>query len=353
MYTRYLRTTGDSFSRGLEIGKNLKLQIETNYVNLKRHYQVNFSDDFDLWCEECVGYLPMIEKYAPDTLEEIKGMAEGSGFALEKILAITTAYEKSLGSKLVSDKCTSFSATGKATVDGYTICGQTNDERMDEFPPYLDLVIHHKDADGHEMMIYTHPGIPAYMGCNNQGIAILWTYIDNGSRGFGVPTNIIIREALSKKSYEEAVKYIEELPHAVPNYFKVCHKEHGATGLECFPNKVYKQIYGDISVHSNHNIICGDNEREMSVSWSTKHRYANMEKQLMNNFGKIDASVAENFFRDHTEFPYSICVHPCPQKPTGKTLAAMVFELNNGTMHIAFGNPCEVPYFNYRFDQYK
>merc|ERR1712202_83593 len=49
-------------------------------------------------------------------------------------------------------------------------------------------------------LIYTHPGIPAYMGINGAGISILWQYIDNGERAdplsSGVPTCVVLREIL-------------------------------------------------------------------------------------------------------------------------------------------------------------
>ena len=41
-------------------------------------------------------YVPMIEKWAPEVLEEMHGLAEGAEMEFEQILALTTAYEKSL-----------------------------------------------------------------------------------------------------------------------------------------------------------------------------------------------------------------------------------------------------------------
>ena len=49
----------------------------------------------------------------------------------------------------------------------------------------LDGVIHHRDESGLETLIYTHPGIPAYMGMNSAGLCLLWMAIDNGERAAG------------------------------------------------------------------------------------------------------------------------------------------------------------------------
>ena len=70
-------------------------------------------------------------------------------------------------------------------------------------------------------LIYTHPGYPAYMGMNSHGLAVLWQYIDNGERNLenGVPTVVLIREMLTKSTLTQAVTYLREVPHMIPNHF--------------------------------------------------------------------------------------------------------------------------------------
>ena len=40
------------------------------------------------------------------------------------------------------------------------------------------------------------------MGINNDGLCVMWTYIDNGVTGNGVPTNVIIRHLLELRAVE-------------------------------------------------------------------------------------------------------------------------------------------------------
>lgn len=61
------------------------------------------------------------------------GLAEGAEMEFEQILALTTAYEKSFARDQVSDKCTAFMASSRATKDGKVIVGQTNDECFTEW----------------------------------------------------------------------------------------------------------------------------------------------------------------------------------------------------------------------------
>lgn len=348
MTRRYIEVSGSSKDRGIEIGRKLKDSILTNYYNQKEFYKNRENFDYEEWGKLSEKYIPFMEKYTPEVLEELYGMAEGSAIEFNKILALTTAYEKSFGR---NDKCTSFFLTGEASSKGETIIGQTNDENLLEWRHELDLVIHHKPENENEILIYTHPGVPAYMGMNNHGLGVLWTYIDNGVRKDGLPTNAIIRHLLNYTSIEEAIDFLKEIPHDIPNHFGLADKKGNLVCLECFPNKVYVRREENYFVHTNHNIYAVD-EPEWTESKTTFDRYATIKKLVENNYGKINIEMAKDFLRNHEKEPNSICVHPSYKIPWSKTMAAMVFDLDRGIMNIALGNPCEVEYREYKFDKY-
>ena len=46
---------------------------------------------------------------------------------------------------------------------------------------------------GCKTLLYTHAGVPAYMGMNSAGLCVTWIYIDNGERANGPPTCVLIR----------------------------------------------------------------------------------------------------------------------------------------------------------------
>ena len=150
-------------------------------------------------------YIPAMEKWTPEVMEEIKGMAEGAQMELEQILALTTAYEKSFSRDMISENVRHFTGS-KSNLCPEGDCGQTNEECILEWMNELDTVIHHVD-NGKESLIYTHPGVPAYTGINNQGLAVLWEYIDNGRTGDGVPTNAIIRHLLECANVEKPLNF--------------------------------------------------------------------------------------------------------------------------------------------------
>ena len=350
MYQRYVKVKGTARERGYQFGVQMKEQIITNYINQTEYYKNKEQFDYKKWEKMAERYVPMIEKWAPEVLEEMRGLAEGAEMEFDQILALTTAYEKSFARDQVSDKCTAFLAAPCATKDGKVIVGQTNDECFREWLYQLDVVVHHQEGKK-EVLTYTHPGIPAYMGINNDGLCIMWTYIDNGVTGNGVPTNVIIRHLLELKTVDEAIKYLQEVPHDIPNQFSVADSSGKIACVECFPNRVYVKSDDVYLVHTNHNLFAED-EEEYTCSLTTVDRYEVMNKQVKENIGNIDVELAKEFFRSHERFPNSICSHPYPEKPWNKTVATMVFDLTEGEMHIAFGNACETPFNSYKFEHY-
>ena len=77
MYKKYIVVEGDAFSRGRQIGKELKMQIETNYQNQKRYYMDREGFDYGKWEVMAARYVRHMEKWTPEVLEELKGTAEG------------------------------------------------------------------------------------------------------------------------------------------------------------------------------------------------------------------------------------------------------------------------------------
>ena len=203
-----------------------------------------------------------------------------------------------------------------------------------------------------ETLIYTHPGIPAYMGMNSAGLCLLWMAIDNGERCAGLPTNVLIREALRCTTLEAAVEYIKKVPKALPNNFLLAHPNQGICNIECSPSLFYPQYSQNTIYHANHILnekMAVNDKKKDDPACSTISRYAAMGSLIRKYHGEIDILLAKQILSDHTRYPESICAHPRPDAIYSKTLASMVFHPDSGSMEIAFGNGCEVPYKTYSF----
>ncbi len=176
--------------------------------------------------------------------------------------------------------------------------------------------------------------------------------IENGERAAGLPTNILIREALQHTTLESVVEYIKKVPKTIPNSFLLAHPEDGICSIECSPS-FFCPVYSDDSLyHANHILdekMAANDKKKNDPTSSTISRHAAMGSLVEKYHGEIDFSVARKMLSDHTRYPESICAHPRPNAIYSKTLASMIFHPNSGSMEIAFGNGCEIPYKSYTF----
>jgi len=352
MHCRYIEVIGSAYQRGFAIGRECRegifTMLESNEHAAREQDGLTLHD----WLPNARTLLPYVQEHAPRTLEEMKGMAAGSGVQFEDILLLSCAYEKWFNYH-APDHCTGFAAMAGSTKDGRLLCGQNNDERFDHWAAgQKDLVVHHKNESGLETLIYTHPGIPAYMGMNSSGLCLLWMGIDNGERAPGLPTNILIREILRKETLESAVTYLKEVPRAVPNNFLLAHSTEGICNVEC-SSSYFRETYSDSHlIHANHILdkaMAKSDIKLKNPDNSTFTRHRAMDHLIKDYAGRINIQTAQKMLSDHTYYPLSICAHPHRKAPFSKTLASMVFNPAENCMHIAFGNGCEMSYITYSF----
>jgi len=352
MNPRYIKANGSAYQCGQIIGKAWHHHIAT-ILEASENAATN-KDNMTLhdWLPQAQNLLPYIKEHAPTTLEEMRGIADGSGLPFDDILLLTCAYEKYFNYHM-PEHCTGFAAMGDASLSGELVAGQNNDECFHHWASGdLDGVIHIREETGMETFIYTHPGVPAYMGMNSAGLCILWMAIDNDERSPGVPTNVLIREMLRFESLKNAVAFLEKTPRTLPNNYLLSHTNEGICNIECSPASFYPKYDKSILYHANHIMeenMTGEDMVLKNSKSSTLSRYKAMGGLLVEHKNKIDAEVSKKILSDHTYFPESICAHPRPKSIYSKTMASMVFLPNSGTMQIAFGNGCEISYQTFSF----
>lgn len=361
--TRLVRAAGTARERGESIGAATGERVRALLAAQDREHRDRDGLTLHGWLPAARRFDPFIREHAPVTAAEMDGMAAGAGLPPDDLLLLACAYEKYMGIAAAPEpapvagtdgRCTALGAACDATVAGDVICGQNNDELIAGWlGGAADVIVHHTADDGLQTLAYTHAGVPAYMGMNAAGLCVTWMYIDDGERGAGVPTCVLIRELLTMRSIADAVGYLERTPHAVPNAFLLGHPE-GLCTVEVFPRSRMRVREGSTLLwHANHILdaeLAAADRQACNPEATTFGRCERMGELLREHHGRIDVGAAQRFLSDHGG-RNAICQHPAPDaEAPGKTLASMVFEPAAGTMHLAFGNGCEEPYAAYRFD---
>ena len=152
-------------------------------------------------------YLPYLENYAPEIVEELKGMAEGAGVSFSDIMLLNITYKISVQS--VMEGCTSFAAMGKATAGGKLISGQN----INHIEPWLKhmIMLKMRSNEGPDIMAVTVPACLTLTGINSAGIAINMNLMRNQSSlkvTGGVPTHVMLRKLFMSERLGDAIATI-------------------------------------------------------------------------------------------------------------------------------------------------
>ncbi len=345
MNDRAIVAEGGAFARGKVVGEQCAAGIRKllecqDFMNI-----LDRSGSLRGWLPKAQATVPLIEKHAPTALAEMQGTAAGADLPFDDILLLVCAYDKSFlywtelakAKKAEADAaeqqggCTSFAAF---TPDGL-ICAENNDERPWEWDEGTrDVVLHLIDEDGLETLTFTHPGIPAYMGMNSAGLVLMWMYIDNGDRAYALPSCVMTREVLTKRTLAEAVDYLRSILHTMPNSFLLAHESDGICSVEAAPS-AFGASYSD-TYFTHANVIY---EPELFVPDENGQpkrpplgqRDCRMAELVRARYPDITIDDAKAFITDSEDIDHEKGIN------NEWTLASMVFHPSAGQMHIAIG----------------
>jgi len=299
-------------------------------------------------------YLPDAEKYAPEIVDEMRGMAAGAKLDFQDIFFLNITYEISVPSVM---GCTSFAAGGKATGNGEIITGQNFDylSMWEEIIVLLKM----KPTHGPKILAVASPGGLGLFGLNSAGISLNLNLLrnkDSLTPNGGVPSHIILRKVLTSENISEAVGVIASAGRRSAKNYLLASYQGDIVNLEV--------TLDDLDVHyPERGIIthanCFKTDRFKSadlapVYWPDSYIRGQRLFQLMDNhYGHLSVDVMKQLLQDHNNHPNSICRHrdpkaPLPMSRMMKTLLSLISCPKERKAYIALGNPCENEYIEYQ-----
>lgn len=300
-------------------------------------------------------YLSYMEKYAPEIVEEMRGMAEGANVNFQDIIFLNITYEISVPS--VMGGCTAFAASGEATANGELITGQ-NLDHIEHWTDYM-VLLKMKPADGPGIMAVTAAGCLSLIGINSAGISVNINLLRNNESlepAGGVPTHIILRKVFMSENLGEAIYTIASAEGRSPKNYLIASKQEGIFDLETTTNDVDVQFpERGILTHTNH--FKADRFKSTDLA-PLLVPDAYIRSQKLSNLmegqrGNISVDVMKQFLQDHSNYPNAVCRHQNPKAllPIEKIMKTLISIINcpeKQKVYIAAGNPCESEYFEYR-----
>lgn len=316
-------------------------------------------------------WLPVCETHAPHLVEEMRGIAEGSGRSFAEILTLNVRGEfvyNHQASQVApaaatptddderdpADGCTSFFLTGAASGTGHTLVGQNWDWRT--LTADTTLIVRVVQDPLPTVILQVEAGQVGRHGANSAGIALNANGL-GGSFGndIGLPQTLIRRLVLDHSDLNLALKTLVKLrPHIASNAL-LAHRSGFGIDLETTPEGV-DWLYPEngLLAHTNH--------FQASVPPQLAGRYRPVSADSLLRLPRVTqglervaaAQTAQHSYdlvrdamSDHLGYPEGVCTHPSDDAPPLKrwsTLLSSCVDLTTGDYLVAPGFPCETEY---------
>ncbi|MBI1917281.1 MAG: hypothetical protein HYS12_21485 [Planctomycetes bacterium] len=263
-------------------------------------------------------FLPLFERYCPQLVEEVRGLAEGADVSFSDALAVQIRGE--LG-QVNGEGCTTFVVSARGTAGGQVLIGQNSDVK----PELEDLAY---------VLRLEPEGKPALLTCP------------------------IKRLMLEQRTVTAILDLLRRVPVCSSGNYVLCDGEGRIADVELTPEgPVLMEADGEgFLAHTNH-FLCGPHACPASDAASVADsfpRLSRMRQLLAGRFGRLTVDDLKRFLADHDGRPTSICRHPhdgpdhASVSARGRTVASLIAEPAEGRLHVTRGNPCEAPYTTYR-----
>lgn len=353
-----IRIEGNSFERGFQYGKQTKDLIQISISNYSEMFEVFSGLSWSAARAMSEKYIYPVEKYSPELLEEMKGIAEGSGLLFEDIFTLNCRSEIVLDNTV--DGCTAFGISKNIASDGKTHICQNWDWIRRQKDALIVIEIVKSDSFPSILMI-AEAGIISGKGMNSAGLGTCFNALSTGKGQPGVPIHILLRKILDSSTLGDAVEAIATADRASSGNFLIGTAEGEIINIESAPED-FGVLYAERGylAHTNHflcqNLICKLFDHGKVILPDTFHRLGRINSLLGVNNNSLNFDKCTDFLSDHINHPDSICRHEDSKDPEGKQLASVysvIMDLCEHALWITDTNPCESSFSKYSFAQDK
>jgi isopenicillin-N N-acyltransferase like protein len=346
---------GLPFARGFHLGRTQATRVRQTVSAYLELFQVRARLDRAGVLTTAERFIPPIEAYAPHVLEEMRGIAEGSGHDLRDIVAINSRTELMYG--VPFGECTAIGVTPEASADGHLRLAQNWDWKT-SLAGALVLWVIRRD-DGPDVLTLTEAGMVGKIGVNASGFAmcvnLLTSYKDTGQPA--VPMHLILRRVLEEAhSVEEAIALIGSATRQTSCNHLIADRGGHLADVEATPfGRRVLWPTGGVLTHANH---CLDGAlapydrfvRDQPETLARCERATRLSQEL-----PVDEARLRSILSDHATAPNSICRHvqtELPPDEQDESIASLIFDLTAGTLDISDGPPCQYPYRRLTLGEY-
>jgi predicted choloylglycine hydrolase len=345
---------GESRKRGLDHGEALKARVNEQVARLKIAIEKWVKMDPDVFIDQFINetdFITAIQRWTPDLLEELEGIADGSGTMFKDIYAMNLADElwwyaaemnaEFENTSIGAENCSSLGVEKQNGIP--TLVAQNLD-----LPAYYDglqVLLHIKDPrTSIESYVFSFAGDIGAVGLNNRSVGMCEnTLLHLKHAADGLPVLFVSRGILSQTNLEDAVAFVHRVKHASGQNY-ILGSPDGLVDYECSANKVSRFIPFDGAnyvYHTNHALVNDDKYVYKKSPENTETRLNSLKSRLEDASGPITVDMVKSILSSHDSGEHPVCVHPSPEKQ-GITANCLIMELSTEPkVHFTAGPPCE------------
>lgn len=354
-----LHLTGTPYEQGLAQGRELRGRVAHNVAVYFDRFQQETKLARDEVLRRARLYAPAIQAQNADYYAGMQGIADGSGFAFDEIVAINVRYEilyyqfKTLAMEEVihvTDGCTAFAVNPAGTTTNHLIMGQN----WDWIPDVQGAVLHTTEANGLATLSFTEAGIfGGKIGLNSVGIGLAvngmtttaddWTTLDK-------PFHLRAYEVLRQNTFADAVEVITGSGRGCSANYLIAQTPDHVADVEAAPPACNTLSWqGSCLVHTNHFVDpagLGITEPPSDFKPRSHTRYNRMAALLEANL-PVSVDTMKHLLQDHANAPASLCRHGDPERDASQqyhTVTSVIMDLHERVLHITDKQPCQNPY---------
>ena len=357
-----IRVEGAPRTRGRQYGARVAALVHRCVASYRELFEQRAGL---VWCDavtHALRFMPAIEDFAPDALEEMRGIADGAGLPFDAILVLNCRSElmfaaaRSKG-ELPPSECTSLAVTPEASRDHHMLLGQNWD-----WVPFARDVCVMVDArrDGPPSYVtIVEAGMLAKVGMNAAGLGLCTnTLVSERDAGrIGVPYHVMLRALLDAESVDDAARILGSVERALSANYLVADKTGHAANFETIAGGADSihttRPHEGLVTHTNHFLAPAYAAIDAYVAKSPHSltRLADLREGLA-GLNRPSVEQLQALLRSHRHAPNGVCSHPDPTAHpmyARCTVASFVADLTVGEFWFTDGPPCESAYRSMRF----
>ncbi|HEV7780432.1 MAG TPA: C45 family peptidase [Chitinophagaceae bacterium] len=359
---------GNAYERGLQHGRQLENEIKAVFIKWKNSIRTAVKGDPDSTLAAfitVVNFEPVTRKYIPEMLDEVKGIAEGSGQKFSDVFAFQLLDEfwvyLDRQFNVSNHHCSGLAIPAMAGKPAILAQNLDVESYMNGYQVLLHIAATKKEP---EQYIVSCAGLVGMNGMNGKGIGVcVNTLMELQASADGLPVAFVVRNILRKEKGKDVLAFLQTVKHASgQNYIigiadSVYDFEASSTTIVRF---IPQRGQGTVVYHTNHALVNHDIKEwyrkyhERVLAGQTGHmnsevRFASLENRLGKPLESISVDLIKTALGSKDNPVNPVC-RPF-KEGVGFTFSSVLFTLGGRrSVQLTYGSPDQSGYQEYFFN---